>query len=256
MRKLLLCVFFAFVMVANSKTTYIPTYRSYMQIVDGRDTVFTESNLDTLLLADTGGMFVLRIDHEDMTREKVKRIKRAKLSSGLMTFAAVTGGVSTAFSDNSLEYLVRSTKTRIASTLADIYATNAKEEQRLEINLWIDNTTDGELMISDMERGFTWWVLPRQSICMKLNNPEASRLRISNPQSSNVRYVTALVGSKVTKYEIELETEEYWYSPVFMPDKPHDSFSLLHYIRIGKSDYNEEKISKEDFRIIKNSLKK
>lgn len=38
-------------------------------------------------------------------------------------------------------------------------------------------------MVCDMERGLTWWILPHQSMQLKLNNPEASQLRISDPQS-------------------------------------------------------------------------
>lgn len=130
-------------------------------------------------------MFVLRIDHEDVTKDKVKAIKRKKRIAGWAILSAVLNGVSTAFSDNSLQYLVRSKNAQIATALAEIYAANAKEEQTLGIDLGIDNTTDGELMICDMERGLTWWILPQHSIQLKLNNPEASRLRISDSQNRN-----------------------------------------------------------------------
>ena len=111
-------------------------------------------------------------------------------------------------------------------------------------------------MVCDMERGLTWWILPQQSIQLRLNNPEASRLRISDPQSRTVRYAMAIAGSKVTKWEIDLETDDSWYSPIYKPYVPHDSFSLLHYIRIDKHDYSEEKISSDDFRNIKRAYKK
>ena len=257
MRKTILFFVLFVVMALQAKTTYIPTYMSYLHIVTGVDTLTATNKLDTLELADPEGLFVLRIDHEDVTKEKVKAIKRAKRAAGWATFSAVMNGVSTAFSDNSLEYMVRSTNTQITATIADIYSANAKAEQKLGIDMWIDNTTDSELMVCDMERGLVWWVLPRQSIQLTLNNPEASRLRISDAQSRVVRYVSALAGSKVTKYEIDLETDEYWYSPVYKEiNAPHDDKNLLRYIRISKRDYSETDMMPADFKELKKSLKK
>ena len=243
------------VMIIHAKTTYIPTYRSYLHILNGGDTLAVSNNLDTLELADKTGLFSLRLDHEDVTREKVKAIKRKKRAAGWALFSAVMNGVSTAFSDNSIEYYIRRDNTRIATDIATIFAANAKEEQTLKIDLWIDNTSSDELMVCDMERGLTWWIMPHESMQLTLNNPDVARLRISDPKNNNVRYVSAVAGSKVTKWEIDLETDDYWYSPVYMPNKPHDSFSLLHYIRISKADYIEEKISKEEFKEAKKAAK-
>ena len=153
--------------------------------------------------------------------------------------------------------MVRSAYTSSAIKLAAIFTTEARQEQSLDIIVWIDNITDVELMVCDMERGLTWWILPHQSMQLKLNNPEASQLRISDPQSHRVRYATVLAGNKVTKWEIELETDEYWYSPVYREiNAPHDDNNLLHYIRISKLDYEEIKMSTKDFRTIKKDYKK
>ena len=244
-------------MQIQAKTTYIPTYLSYLHIVTRGDTLAVTNNLDTLELIDPEGMFIMRIDQEDVTSEKVKAIKRKKAAAGWATFGAVMSGVSTAFSRNSLQYMVRSSSTDAATRLASIYSEGVKKEESLDIIVWIDNTTDGELMVCEMERGLTWWILPRQSIQLKLNNPDASQLRISDPQSHRVRYATVLAGNKVTKREIELETDEDWYSPVYREiNAPHDSNNLLHYIRISKRNYEEVKMSPSDFREIKKSLKK
>ena len=124
-------MFLSFFVDAYSKTTYIPTYRNYLHIVMGSDTLSTTSNLDTLELVDPNGMFILKIDQEDVTKEKVKSIKRWKRAAGWATFSVVMSGVSTAFSNNSLQYMVRSTNTQIAATIADIYSANAKEDKHL-----------------------------------------------------------------------------------------------------------------------------
>ena len=72
-----------------------------------------------------------------------------------------------------------------------------------------------------------------------------------------MRYATVLAGNKVTKWEIDLETDEYWYSPVYREiNAPHDDNNLLHYIRISKFNYEERKMSAQDFRVVKKNNKK
>lgn len=253
MKKLYLLIVLLGALTMQGKTTYIPTYRTYFHIVNGIDTLTITSNLDTLELAEPEGMFVLRVDHEDVTHKKVKAIKRAKLAAGLMEFSTVMSGISTAFSTNSLHYMVRSTNTKYASILADIYNENANDEQKLGITAYIDNTSGQELMICDLERGLTWWILPGHSMKLTLNNPDALQLRISDARNERVRYTTMLAGSKVTKRDIELETDDYWYFPVFKTAEIHNSSNLLYYVRISKMDYSIEQLSDADFKAIKKS---
>ncbi len=235
-------------MSTHAKTTYIPTYRSYLHIVNGSDTTAVENNLEDLELSDANGMFTLRIEHEEVTEEKVRDIKRAKRAAGMMSLSAVMSGISTAFSNNSLQYMVRSKNTELTATLADIYTANAEAEQLLTIDLWLDNTSNSELMICDIERGLTWWVLPNQSIRFKLNNPEASRLRISDPKNDHVRYVSAMAGSKVTKYEIKWEDDTQWIRPIFKkPSNTSSSYTLAYYLSISKIDYTETVMSIEQY---------
>jgi len=145
----------------NAKSTYIPTYVSYIHIVNGTDTITKESNLDELTLSESDGMFTITIEHEQVTKEKIKSIKRAKRAAAWAGVSAVMSGVSTAFSKNSLQYMVRSSNTSIAANLADIYKTEAEDRQQMSIAILIDNNTDGELMVNDMERGLTWYIMPR-----------------------------------------------------------------------------------------------
>lgn len=238
---------------AQAKTTYIPTYRNYLHIVADGDTMSISNRLDTLSLADPSGLFELRIDQEDVTKEKVKSIKRAKRAANLMAFSAVMSGLSTTLSSDIGEYLVRSSNTRAASVLADIYADDAKGERTLGVDLYIDNTSGGELMVCDVERGLTWWVLPNRTMYVKLSNPDVSVLRISDVQSRTVRYVMAAAGSRVNKYTISYETDEYWYSPVYHPDKPSVEPNVVYYRRISKRDYRKENISVMDYMEIKPS---
>ena len=255
---------------AVGKTTYIPTYRSYIHIVNGGDTISVDGNLSELEITEANGFFTIRIEHEEVTKEKVKSIKRAKAAAGLMAFSTVMSGVSTAFSNNTLQYYMRSTNERLTAELATMYAGNADHEQLLAIELWIDNPTDSELMVNDMERGLTWYILPKQSMNLKVNNPDAACLRISDVRNSFIRYVSAVAGSSVKKQEVDWEDEDCWIMGVYkqtLPKNPTPADAIytarkprpdgfLGYRRISKIDFTESEISEDDFRAYKKKKKK
>ncbi len=240
-------------LIVVGKSTYIAKYRSYIHIVNGTDTVSVDNNLPELEMTENGGLFSIRIEHEEVTQEKVKAIKRAKSRAGWMAFSAVMSGVSTAFSNNSLQYYIRSTNTRISTELATIYAINAENEQQLAIELWVDNLTESELMVNDMERGLTWYILPKQSAQIKVNNPEAACLRISDIHHNDVRYVTAVAGNTLKKWEIAWEDDECWVVEVYKNDAPSEAkYStrkpmLSGYRQISKTEFYERDMSTEEF---------
>lgn len=257
MRRIILL--FAVIMIVAygfGKTTYIPKYRTYIHIVNGSDTIVKSNNLKDLDLSDNSDMFKIYVEHEDVTNEKVKAIKRAKRAAGWASFSAVMSGISTAFSNNSIQYMVRSTNTQITSQLADIYAENANAEQRLRIDLWIENTTEEELMINDMERGLTWYVRPSDLFHFQLNNPDVANLRISNVHNDNVRYAVIMAGSLVRKRAIEWEDNECWISAVMTRVGFSEFQTIEKYVRISKTDYSEREMSIEEFKAYKKEVNK
>lgn len=237
-----------------AKSTYIPKYRTYIHIVDGSDTIVIANYLKDLELKDSRGMFNIAVEHEEVTKEKVKSIKRAKRAANLAAFSAVMSGASTAFSQNSLQYMVRSTNTRIASQLADIYSLNANAEQLLNIDALIENTSSEELIVNDMERGLTWYVRPSQSLTIKLNNPEVTNLRISDVHNNQVRYAMVTAGSVAEQWDIEWEDDSCWIVIVYKV-KYSDNKKIAHYKRISKEDYTEMDMTKEEYHAFKNKLK-
>ena len=242
-------------LAVDAKTTYIPKYKSYIHIVNGTDTVAVSGNTEDLELSDNGGMFKIYVEHENITAEKVKAIKRAKRAAGWASFSAVMSGVSTALSDNSLQYMVRSTNTQIASQLADIYTRNANAEQRLKIDLLIENTTKEELMINDMERGLTWYIKPSQFFYSQLNNPDVANLRISSIHNDHVRYAVITAGSLARKKAIAWEDDECWISAVMTNESNAELKTIEKYLRISKTDYTESDMSIEEFKAYKKEKK-
>lgn len=244
-----------FVNSLTAKTTYIPIYRSYIHIVNGTDTSVVSNNLMDLETADESGMFKIYVEHEDVTKEKVKAIKRAKRTAGWATFSAVMSGISTAFSRNSLQYMIRSTTTRIAAQLADIYNKNAHAEQNLLIDTWIENTSGEELMINDMERGLVWFIRPSEYLHLQLNNPDVANLRISDVHHNNIRYALVAVGSLVEKKEIEWEDNKCWIYGVWGNIGFSEVRVINYYVRISKEDYSEKEMSIEEFKAYKKKEK-
>lgn len=235
---LLTAALFACVAI-DAKTTYIPKYRSYIHIADKGDTISVANILPDLELEDKNGLFSIRIGHEVVTENKVKTIKRAKRAAGWATLSAVMSGVSAAFSDNSLQYLIRSTNARLTSELAGLYSANANAEKNLDIYMWVDNTTDDELVVNDMDRGLIWYILPHQSLKLKLFNPDASRLRISDPKNDLIRYAVVAAGSSVAKWNVAWENDEYWIVESALDGAPATDTVVSYYIKINKEDYSE-----------------
>ena len=242
--------------MVEAKTTYIPNYKSYIHIVNGVDTTAVTNNLEVLELADQSGLFNIRIEHESVTKEKVIAIKRAKRSAGWMEFSAVMSGVSTAFSNNSLQYMVRSTNTQVATQLADFYKTNANAEQILSIDMWVDNISGAEIMVNDMERGLTWYIQPNQSLHFKFKNPDASSLRISDVHNNNVKHVLAMAGSEVKKRTIEWEDDDFWVICISHPTGSYGQKEIDKYVLMSKTDFSKKDMTVEEYEAFKKEIKK
>lgn len=239
MRKVLFLITLLSSLAINAKTTYIPKYRSYIHIVTDGDTASVVNILTDLDMSDKDGLFSIRLEHELVTEEKVKAIKRAKRTAGWATLSAVLSGVSAAFSDNSLQYMVRSTNARLSSELAGFYTANAIAEKTLDVYMWVDNTTDDELMVNDMDRGLIWYILPHQSLKLRLNNPDVSRLRISDPKNDIVRYAMVAAGSNVSKWGVAWENDDYWIVESALDGTPATGTTVSYYIKINKKNFEE-----------------
>lgn len=61
-----------------AKTTYIPVYRTFIQINAQNDSIIESSKLMTAELISQDNTIRIYVQHEDVTKEKVKAIKRAK----------------------------------------------------------------------------------------------------------------------------------------------------------------------------------
>lgn len=223
---------------AQAKTTYVPSYMSYIHIVNGGDTLQCANTDRQLELKDVNGMFMITIQHEDLSHERIKNIKRAKAAMGWATASAMLSGMSAAFSNNSLQYTVRRQQQYVASEIAAIYAGMSQAEQTLNMEVWIENTSGRELMVNDMERGLTWYILPGRSIQLATSNPDLLQLRISDLHHETVSYATVLAGSSVDKAELKYEDGDNWFVVAYKREADGTLKPLGGFEQISKKDYS------------------
>ena len=92
----------------------------------------------------------------------------------------------------------------------------AEDLKTLLVDLVVKNNSDKEMMITDMDRGLVWFILPHSEMAVPLMKGEESHFRISSaaPLDENVKYVSAKANSTLEKYTIAKETDQYWYVPM------------------------------------------
>ena len=211
---IIITLFFLYLAI-QAKTTYIPTYRSFIQIKqNGNDSIMAQSNLEKLELMAQDSSFSITLIHEDVNKEKVKAIKRAKAATGWMIFAAALSGAAAGFNatyyNNALTTYIDMRRTENIAVLAGFMNAVSKAEQRLDIDIFIDNLSNEELMVADMARGLTWYIQPHTSMQFSLANPGIERLRISDLHHSSVKYADVIGGNSVRKETIEWEDDDCW----------------------------------------------
>ena len=240
MKKILLGMAILASVTARAKTTYVPAYMSFIQIAEAGDTIRDNSTGRSLSLRSADGTFQIFVEHEDLSGERIKEIKRAKRAAGWMAVAAVVQGVSAAFSDNALQYTIRSNNTRVISELSAMYAGAAKADQTLAMDIWIENSSGHELLINDTDRGLTWYVQPHEALAISASNPDCIRLRISDLQHSHVRFATIAAGSSVDKAELKHEDADYWFITAYRRNADGTLEPLGGFERISKHDFSRE----------------
>lgn len=208
-------VTFLLCQAVQSKTTYIPTYRSFIQITqNGNESVMANSYQEELELMAQDSSFCITLIHENVDKEKVKAIKRAKNAAGWMTFATFVSGFSAGFNstyyNNALTTYIEMRRTENIAALSGFMHDVANAEQRLTIDYYIDNLSDKELMVADLVRGLTWYIPQRTSMQFSLPNPGIERLRISDLHHTSVKYADIIGGNSVNKETVEWEDDDCW----------------------------------------------
>ena len=238
----------------QGKTTYIPSYYSFIQIKQGEDTVSINGNRMSLEMLSFDKRFTVSVHHEDVTHEKVKAIKRAKAAAGWSMFSTV---MSTIVPGERGSIFSRIQDFRQASMLTKLDAENAKAEQVLEVEVWIENNSDNELIVNEMIRGLVWYVQPHQSIQFEVGNPELVSLRVSDIGNNRIEFVTVGAGSSVKKEHISYEDDDCWVADIYKKSMSNDTPLVpIAYKWINKTTYETKRMSIHEFHEFKKEVKK
>ncbi len=250
MRKIFLSLLFLTICLNSwGKKTFVPRYTAMISIINGQDTASVTGNHTTLYLDDKGGMFRLAVIHEPLTMERIKFIKRQNNVAAMASFSAFVSAISSVSNDWHQRFRGR-LLTYASGTLASIYSHNATAAKTLGIEIWVENTSNEEIIMSDNERGQIWFVSPGESYKLTIPNPEVLRLRISDVHHNSVKYVDVGAGSELRESNVEWENDRIWVFPILIRNE-QGNFTADNYIVKDKQTGEQREVDKEELKAIK-----
>lgn len=255
MKRVILLVIATMTLTAQAKKTYIPRYTTTMAIaMRGADTVTVENHSLEVSLISTDGLFTATVYHDDMTMEKLKTIRRNKAATGWAAFSATASTFAYAMSDNFADRLVNYRNAKIASILSGIYSANAEAATVLGIVLVIDNPSDAELSVNDIEHGMLWHILPHGSLTLKLSNPDVAQLRIADTNNNQPHYLTVGTGSEMKPLDVIYEDENYIVIPIYVTDEKGIK-TISCYNITDRRTFDQRSVTKEEYKQFKQQRK-
>lgn len=176
-----------------------------------------------------------------------------------MTFAAIMSGISAGldatYNNNALTTYIGMRRTENTAVLSGFMHDVANAEQRLTIDFFIDNLSEEELMVADLARGLTWYILPHTSMQFSLANPGIERLRISDLHHTSIKYADIIGGNSVQKEIIEWEDDDCWivrrYEDRSYEDDKSSSFQITRYFYVDKINFDSWEMSQSELKEFK-----
>ncbi len=213
---------------AGAKTTYIPTYANRMIMIENGTADTTTNKAHALAMPSRDGLVTCTLAQQVVSQDLVRDIKRAKNAAGWAmvgaAFSSFSEGMAKSQMDNgyynkgwAMERYVDARENTNAQLAESAEAKRQAEELKtLLLDLVVRNNSAKEMLITDMDRGLVWFVLPNCEVRLPLAKDEECHFRISscNPLDENVKYVNALGTSSLEKHTIDLETANAWYVPL------------------------------------------
>lgn len=250
-------IIFFYLLIASSvkaATTYVPIYQSFISIATATGEIVKSEERGSISLSVETEDFRISVVHEEMTKEKVRTIKRKKAAAGWMAASTILSSVSALSSGSAAGFEARTANARLSGLMTRMYADNAKAEQILKIQVQFSNLSQHEMMVADIERGLVWYVRSGSSFVMELRNPDVAQLRICKVDDTlhTPLYATVCGGSSIRKEDIVFENDELWI--VSPTEEDYDFYQIpkeREYQVVYKEDFSHQAITYEEYKSIK-----
>ncbi len=256
-----------FVTFNQAKTTYIPTYDNRLILIENGEVDSLTNMAHSLVMSSKDGLITCTLAQQVVSQDLVRDIKRAKSAAGWAMVAAAFSSASEGMAQSqmnrgynkgwAMQNYVNARENTNASLAASADArTQAEDLKTLLLDLVVRNNSNKEMLITDMDRGLMWFILPNCEVRLPLLKDEECHFRISscNPMDENVKYINALGTSTLEKYTISLETDVSWYVPISkkaLRGLRFETEQQYGYIRIDKETMAMSVVSEEEIRNIK-----
>lgn len=264
---LLIC-FFAISILA--KTTYIPSYDSRLLLIENGEVDSLANKAHSLILSSKDGLITCTLVQQVVSEDLVRDIKRAKNAAGWAMVAAALSSASAGMAQSQMNngynkgwamknYVDARENTNVSLAASADAKAQAEDLKTLLLDLVVRNNSQGEMLITDMDRGLVWFVLPNCEVRLPLLKGEECHFRISscNPLDENVKYINALGTSTLEKYTVGLETDISWYVPISnkaLKGLRFETDQRNGYIKIDKETMSMSVVSEDEFKGIKNNI--
>ena len=271
MKKTLLLFFSILCFELSAKSTYIPTYDNRLVIIENgvMDTLINQQRI--LEKNSSDGLVTIAIVQQVVTPELIKSIKQTKRAAVWAMVAAGLSSASAGMAQSQMNYgsmrgnavanYVNAHEDAESSIRLSQEAKDAAEELKtLLVELDVQNNSEKEMLITDMDRGLVWFIIPHGRMTIPLAKDEECHFRISccNPLDENVKYINALGTSTLEKYTLGYESDMFWYVPISEKAKSglrFESDKNDGYIKIDKESMRMQWLSSADFKETKQNQK-
>ena len=253
----------------QAKTTYIPTYDNRLLLIEDGEVDSLTNKAHSLMMSSKDGLITCTLAQQVVSQDLVRDIKRAKSSAGWAMVAAALSSASEGMAQSqmnngynkgwAMQNYVNARENTNASLAASADAkAQAEELKTLLLDLVVRNNSSKEMLITDMDRGLVWFVLPKCEVRLPLLKDEECHFRISscNPLDENVKYINALGTSTLEKYTVGLETDVSWFVPIsnkVLKSLRFETDQRDGYIKIDKETMAMSVVSEEELKSIKDN---
>ena len=269
MRYFLPFLFLFLALQAQGKTTYIPSYANRLILIENGKIDTIDNQQRVLARSSQDGAITCSLVQQVVTPELVKAIKSAKSAAGWAMVAAGFSAASAGYSIGRMNsrpvdgfmvsnYVNAHELTGAALDYSTSAMAQAEDLKMLYVDLLVKNDSEKELLITDMDKGLVWFVMPHNEMALHLSKGEEGHFRIApcGALDENVKYINAVATSTLEKYTIGLETDLFWYIPMSEKAVQNLNFPTYikgGYIRVDKESMRMKALSEEEFRTIKAS---